>query len=296
MTNTDQFWKKPENIQLSTSFNFKSVHEPLKKIYDAILPKLDAEKSELMTYFLISNLLKTSYQTYRVITRLVADSEKNKFPIQAHMLSRSVIDAMFVVVALLDNPDNTRKYEVAGFREFYEKFQQQKEKYKDDPSYKVYLDEKVKLTSMLTETLKLTPEESLNPSTNIPYWPIPGQFFRKKSPIIISLDRLSFLKEIYKWHYSEPSGVSHLDWEGMAMTVFASMPEYHWDPGKYESDAVYTGMLFLLIMLTEIEISKQYGFKKELQDLWVALSKYYMEVQEYYEMRYKKHLSCETWR
>lgn len=282
----NDFRQMPSGMKPSESIDFKVINNPLEEIYRSTVSNLEKFSSATLTSFLIISILKSSYMTYKAIRKLVADTESEKYSIQAHILSRSIIDAMFVVSALLDNPDNVRKYEKAGYREYWEKLQQEKEKYGNDPDFVVYLQEKDALLFQLQETMKLTPEEKADPHKRIPYWPIPGQLVRKGAKFVTSSERLLFLQEIYKWHYGDPSGISHLDWGGMAMSVFATMPQYHWDPGKFESDAAYTGILFLLIMLSEIEVSYNYGLKNDLKYIWTILGEYYLEVKEYYKMRY----------
>ena len=49
-----------------------------------------------------------------------------------------------------------------------------------------------------------------------------------------------------------------------------------------------TGILFLLIMLSEVEIGKIYGCKEDLKSLWKILGEVNWEVNEYYKMRYKE--------
>lgn len=285
-TMTNQYRQKPIGVKTSTPLDFKLVNDPLEKIYQLTKSKLDKEPQEPPTLYFVVNLLSTSYQTYRVIRKLVADVEKEKFPVQAHMLSRSTIDAMFNVMALLDDPTNTRKYEKAGLRLLMEEYTKECELYKNDSDVAVYMAEKKALISHLVQLFNLTTQEIDKPNT-IPYWPISGQFFRNKD-VVLSKTRLDFLQKIYQEQYGSPSRINHLDWQGMAMAIFASKPEEHWDPRKYESDAVYTGMLSLLIMLSEIEICKEYGHKANLQYVWTILGEYYLEVKDYYQIRYRE--------
>lgn len=288
----DQFPKKPGGLKPAKTYDFIQVHNQLKKNYQTVIARLEKEAQVPPTYFFITNLLKFSFQTYRVTTRLVADTAEEKFPLQAHILSRSIIDALYTVVALLDDPSNTRRYEVAGFRKFWESYKKEEnETYVDSPEFKAMFASKKEEMVKLAKSLKLTSEEEANPR-KILHWPLPSQMIKEKdSPIPLSPKRMEFLREIYKWHYTEPSGVVHGDWIGIVMTVFASHPEKHWEPGKYESDAVYIGILFLLIMLSEVEISKSYGCKEDLQSLWKILGEVNWEVNEYYKMRYEELLT-----
>lgn len=289
MTNKKFDIPKPEGIKEPEDLDFKIVHESLEKIYLNILHNLEKEPFDPRTYFIIANILKTCYQTYKLITNLVADDKERKYPIQAHMLTRTIMDAFFVVMALLDDSNNTRKYELAGFRDMWVQFEEEKIGYEGQSDAEVYLNEKEKSLQVFSSPsfLNLTPEEIANPKENIKFWPIPNQMVKSNSNISLSQDRLEFLKLIIKWHYKQPSELNHISFMAIIMKVFVDNPDSHWFPGKFESDAVYSAQLFLLMMLSEIESEKKYGAANDMRFLWTLLGGFFKEVEEYYQVRYK---------
>jgi len=103
---------------------------------------------------------------------------------------------------------------------------------------------------------------------------------------IFSDSRHSFLKELYDWHYGWESALSHFQWGGMSATVFSSIPENHWHPGKFESDAVYKSILYLLIIISEIEAVSDIGIKQEIKYLWTIVGSYWEEAKEFYDKRF----------
>jgi hypothetical protein len=72
----------------------------------------------------------------------------------------------------------------------------------------------------------------------------------------------------------------------MSATVFSSLPEHHWHPGKFESDAVYKSILYLLMIVSEIEAVSEIGIKQEIKYIWAVVGSYWEEAKEFYDKRY----------
>lgn len=282
--------KKPEWSKEPEPIDFNLINQPLEQIYNRTISKLDKEDREPKSfYFILKGLLTNSFQTYKAIRKLVATDPK--YPAQAHILGRSLIDTLFTIVALVENPhENSKKYEKAGYRIAYEEVKQYNARFSNDLNWQDWLKEREKSLESFAKLLGLSTEEKNNPVSTIEYWPNPHQLLKtsKSSKPIISLssDKWRFLDEVRKWRYGELSDWSHMGWGGMAMGVFATMPEHHWHPGKFESDADYNGILFLLMILSEIEACCSYGEVQNLCYAWTILNSYFEEAKEYYNFRY----------
>jgi hypothetical protein len=72
----------------------------------------------------------------------------------------------------------------------------------------------------------------------------------------------------------------------MSASVFSSLPEHHWHPGKFESDAVYRSILYLLMILSEIEGFRKLGINQDLKYIWTIVGSYFEEAKDYYELRF----------
>lgn len=274
--------KKPDWVKEPEKLSFKVVNEPLEEVTNTILNQIQREKKDKF-HFLLHGLLTTSFQTYKAIGKLVAKDPK--FPAQAHILVRSLIDTLFTIVLLKQSPDeNTRRYGMAGYRDMWLELERELRRYGDDSESKQYHDAKMRFLDDWANILKLTQDERTNPEKTIPYWPIPSQVLRKK---MVSKKDLNFLKEIYDWHYKSSSGMSHIAWAGMSAGVYATVPEKHWHPGKFESDAVYEAILFLLMILSEIEAVGKFGHLQKLRYVWKIIIEYFRGTAEYYETRYE---------
>ena len=175
------------------------------------------------------------------------------------------------------------KYELAGYRERWEEYQRELRRYGDDPNWKAYLDDKKDYLDKSAKLWGLSEDEKTEPRKHIEYWPIPSKVLKGK---LVREDKRRFLAEVYSWRYGQSSAVSHVAWFGMAMGLFATMPECHWYPDMLESDAVYVGLLFLLMILSEIEASCNYGHKQDLRYIWTILNSYSGESADYYHLRY----------
>jgi len=274
---------KPEWSTEPKPLDFKVVNQPLEEVINQVISQLENEKRKPDNfYFLLKGLLTTSFQIYKAIRKLI--KEDPKYPAQAHVLGRSLIDALFTIVMLVEKPlEYSRKYELAGYRAMWEEYDRELKRYGNEPNYKGYLDENKKFLDASAELFSLSEDEKVNPLKHIKYWPIPSQILKFK---MVCNEKQGFLEEVYSWRYGQSSEWSHQAWGGMAAGMFATMPEYHWHPGKFESDAVYTGILFLLMILSEIEVACNYGLKQKLRYIWTILNSYFEEAADYYSLRY----------
>jgi len=59
------------------------------------------------------------------------------------------------------------------------------------------------------------------------------------------------------------------------MGVYANIPKEHWYPEKIGSDALYRCILFLLMILSEIDVEMKYKQNQELKYIWTILSSFF---------------------
>lgn len=264
--------------------DFKVINEPLekllKRIPDTFERRARAQFSEFD--FLVEKIVSGCYQTYKAIRNLVAKDPK--YPTQAHILNRSILDSLFAISAFTENPRKyPRAYTLAGYRMIWEEYKREIQKYGKDPNWDEYLGDKAKLLEFSAEIYDLSEDERKSPEKSIPYWPIPSRMLRDG---IFSKERQDFLKELYDWYYGWESALSHFQWGGMSASVFSSLPEHHWHAGKFESDAVYKSILYLLIIISEIEAVWDIGVKQDIKYIWTLVGNYWEEAKEFYDKRF----------
>jgi len=281
--------RKPSWATAPVSVDFRSVNEPLEKLLTRTINTLERKaRREFSEFdFLAQKIVSGCYQTYKAIRKLVAKDPK--YPAQAHILNRSLLDAVFVIEAFSEDPAKfPRAYALAGYRMMWEEYTKEVKKYGKDASCTEYFSDKKKLIDFSAQIYKMTDDERKSPKENIPYWPIPSKMLRDK---IFSNSRHLFLEELYDWHYGWGSALSHFQWGGMSATVFSSLPENHWHPGKFESDAVYKSILYLLIIISEIEAVSEIGIRQDLKYIWTIVASYWDEAKYSYETRFSKLLN-----
>lgn len=292
---------KPSWITEPKKIQFKPINRSLQGTYEKMTEKLQSDRKDANSFYAIaSNLVLISHQTYRSICKLVdhlrVHNTREVYAFQAMILSRTLMDTFFIVVGLTENPkENALLYAKAGYRDDRECYEKIKNKYTNNPNWRDWIREKEASLGWFAESLGLSDREKLNPKeAGIPYWPNPYQLVNNtkssKSFVPLSDEKLNFLKQILELRYDESSSWSHMGLQGLAVGVISAREELQWQPEKVTSDAIYSAIIFSLMILSEIEIECRYSEKKTLRNLWEELSEGYDEVKEYYEFRYKKAL------
>jgi hypothetical protein len=290
MRNSD-IGRKPEWVKEPPSLDFKVINEPLEGVFRTIVDALKREAVDPYGFhFLLQNLLTTNLTTLRAVVRLIDQEKKTRYPFQAYLLARSIVDSLFTIVALKTDPkQRSRHFELAGYRFLLEKRQREMTRYGDAAEWQNYQKEQEKFLDAYAKSHDLTPPGETDPR-DLPHWPIPSQMLRGKDIAFSSEDR-EFLEEVHVWNYVELSSYEHLNWSGVGLSLFAASPEAHWIPGQLESRVAYTCMLFMLMLLSEVEAFKKYGVAQELRYIWGILGGYADEAKEYYTTRYSKILA-----
>jgi hypothetical protein len=283
---------KPEWATDPETLDFKVINNPLMNLGEKLTNTLERRAREHFTEFnfLTEKIVAGCFQTYQSVRKLVAKDPK--YPTQAHILSRSILDSLFVIEAFSEDPEQyPRAYALAGYRMTWEEYNKEYQEYGENPDWTGYLTDKRELLEFSARTYDLSEDERNSPEGNIPYWPIPSKMLRDR---IFSGERHLFLEELYKWHYGWESALSHFQWMGMSASVFSSSPEHHWHPGKFESDAVYKSALYLTMIISEIEAVSAIGIKSQLKYIWTILGSYWEEAEKFYDTRFSTLLALEA--
>jgi len=276
--------KKPKNLPKLEKIDFKLINDPLEKTIKKFINLLKYENRPPKNFNLnLWGLLESSYLTYKAARKLVLKNPK--YPAQAHILSRSILDSLFNICLLIENPNYySRKFELAGYLSWRKEYERRKIEYENDSRFKELIDIFQEHIEKGAKYYNLSNEEKENPEKNIKRWPIPSRILNKK--LIKSTEKRKFLQKIYKDHYGEISEISHQTFTGMAMGVYANIPEEHWYPEKIGSDALYRCILFLLMILSEIDVEMKYKQDQKLKYIWTILGSFFLEAKEYYNIRY----------
>jgi len=137
---------KPSWVTDPKPIDFEVINEPLEKLLKRILNTLERRARAQFNEFdsLVEKIVSGCYQTYKAIRKLVAKDPK--YPTQAHILNRSILDSLFVIAAFSEDPRKyPRAYALAGYRMIWEEYTKEVQKYGKDPNWSEYLGNKAKL-------------------------------------------------------------------------------------------------------------------------------------------------------
>jgi hypothetical protein len=278
----------------SHSMDFKVLNEPIQGIYRTIRDCLQKEEPDPQGFhYLLGTLLTTGLETHRAVVRLIDQSESKQFSFQAMVLIRTMVDSLFTVLALKTDPSKySRTLDLAGYRATLERHQREKARYGNNPEWKDHLEEQQKFLDFRASRLQLSDEERNNPQ-RLSYWPTPGRMLNPRGGVQFpfSGDERTFLAHVDTWHYGDLSSYGHLQWGGVALSVYAADREEQWVPHMLESRIAMESLLFLLMLLSEVEAVKKYGTNEDLKYLWVVLGDVFGNAKDYYAMRYQELLA-----
>jgi hypothetical protein len=278
----------------SFSVEFKLFNEPIQGIYRTIRDRLQKEEPDPQGFHsFLHTFLTTALETHKAVVRLIDQTESKQFSFQAMVLIRTMVDSLFTVLALKEDPAKySRAFDLAGYRATWERHQRETARYGNNPEWKDPLEEQQKFLDFRASRLQLSDHEKNNPQ-HFSRWPTPGTMLKPRGGIQFpfSDQERKFLTDVDTWHYGDLSSYGHVQWGGMALSVYAADREVQWVPHMLESRVAIESLLFLLMLLSEVEAIKKYGTNQDLKYLWVLLGDVFSDAKEYYDMRYQELLA-----
>lgn len=242
-------------------------------------------------------LALVSANTYRTMLFFCADKPQDSKPkleysLSAGPLARTILDALFTVLFLLEDLDTrTPWFMKAGWREVVEELRRANAAHGADAKWTSYLRglEEFAESSKLSD-FEITPEED-GDVKKIKYWPIPSQMI----PQVNDADLKIYMEYLRDWFYRELSQETHLSWRGLAkrggyLLLDRSSEQERWDIAKQKSDTLGATVVLLLAMMSEIELFFDFGARQRLKFVWHIINPYFQQGQEIYELRYANSL------
>jgi|SRR3990172_1281659 len=263
--------------------------EALKNLIDRDWPRQYAIPGARALFL---TMIKVAINTYQSIRFLAADSPKDsapplEFALSIPPLTRSLLDQLFAVVFLTEDPTTrTSWYYKGGWREAKEGYEGYKAKYGADPKWARWLTLNGKFLEGIRTEWGVSDEEAAD-LKRIKYWPIPSQMRARTK------DR-EFLDYLDDWFYKTLSQDAHLSFPGLAHRGAALLVK----PGdertaqleKRRSQAVFTTITVVLALASEMEHLLKFGLSERLAYVWGVLIKYWEEADDLYKMRYAQFL------
>ncbi|MBN1568331.1 MAG: hypothetical protein JXA73_10835 [Acidobacteria bacterium] len=288
-------WDKPEN-----QINFKLLNSPLEELCDATLNRIRRQwptrLGQAPNSVVFSFLLKRSLWVYRASRYLVADLpadplRRPEFGATLPVLSRTILDAVFVVVFVIENyPGNLCWYLDSGYREALDQLNQYRERY---PMWLEWADQIERSLAVFEESRDSACSEVKDPPNR---W-FPGLGKAIKDKLIQDPNRNTFLTYLNAWLYGELSSSAHSHWSGLVLSMGQILRMEHgdkWDLKliqKYRSDFLLQEMTLLLCLVSEIIVFAGFEGKNKCAFLWTLLAEYSDEAKDIYQSRYSEMLA-----
>lgn len=243
--------------------------------------------------------VKVSENTLDTIRFLMANKPANparkpEYILSVSPLARTILDTLFTVVFMFEDlPERSKWYVKAGWRELYEENQRFQKRYGADKNKEDWLGEHTRLLEVWKKLAGISPSEEANPNKNILRWLNPGRMVDYKNGPRPRRDYLLYLNvEFYK-PLSQDSHLSFLGLPRRSMALFSKGPQGNWDEELLivRTECLLNSAMFLLSILTEIEVEMQYGMQEKLKCVWTFLCDLWPDAKELYDRFYRNRLS-----
>jgi len=241
--------------------------------------------------FLLRTHVLAAHNTYRTIVHLAADdplreNRRPEYVLSTAPLIRTLVDGLFTVVALLDDPaTRVDQFFKGGWNEIRQQYERFRDAYAADPDWVAWLEDFAEYIEAGKETLGLTPEDQVNLKRLS--WPTPGQLLRDKA---LSDPARHFLQYMNDWYYKELSADAHLSLPGLARRSLPLLEKTS-DFDRERSTAVFTGLTAGMSILSEVHQSARWpDIGPRLEYIWTMLEQYWHDAAQVYRLRYKGRL------
>jgi len=254
------------------SVSHKTIDGPLMKASRYFKEHLRRNEGSLkpeLFWITVRGLLISGEQTYAAICVLVADRRPKTLPLQASILVRSLLEALGNLLALSeDPPKRSFLFGCDGYRSAFDECQRLKAGFGNVAKWKHWLAQSEQLLKVHATLLGLTAQQANDPAKHLPKrWPTPGGLLDKKKPML-SGTRLTAFKQLYDFWYSTLSGYAHQRLRALSAALITDDPSLQWSPGRIESNVVSEATLFLLCILSEVEVLGGFQPNVNLRVAW----------------------------
>jgi len=268
--------------------------ENLVRGFDRTLRKSGESASPSDYSFLVLRMIvRLNENSYRTILYLCADDIDERgdleFVLSVPALARTILDSVFNVVFLLqDLEPRTKMYMRAGWATIQEEIRKWKDNRGGDPVTDPELLQLQNYYDTMKTDYLITPAEEADPNL-IPRFPHPGGMLRRTD---IDADRLDFLKLLNNLFYGSFSEDAHMKWPPtMLKGSFFLQPK---DDRRDNLDVLrldyfMKSVIFLITLLSELELGLRCGFSADLKYVWQAFAAN-SEAAKIYDTRYKNGL------
>jgi hypothetical protein len=209
----------------------KTFQEPLGKLAATMVEKVYREGPEHIPgpEFVkddLTTLLRYAASVYNLLNYLNADERRKEDPywyvrygVTAMSLVRSLIDCLYNVIAILENPkERAIQYRKSGFKKALDELEEDRQKYGGQPAVDEYINTRRKSVVDLLRASGFTVDEILATPKH-EGWPTFGQYINKEYPGGVQTEQQKFLKTFAHLQWRQYSALSHGAYEAFIGTL-----------------------------------------------------------------------------
>lgn len=238
-------------------------------------------------WFHLLTFVEATFDGLKAIFILVGDKTPEKYFTPAMCVSRGMLEGLFNVLALLDDPERQFKaFRLDDYLNWQTVYKQRLERYSGRPEWAEFFVERKAMLEAEAIALALTPEEKANLGFK-DRWPTP----KALQATIKDPAKLEAFKYFQYWHYGELSAAAHSRTYGLMMQTGNKGQGVTEQAGKLASNIVASSVMFLGAMLSEIDAHGNFGNHARLRKGWEYLSVVGPAVKEAFTLRYDKLLT-----
>ncbi|HXZ11331.1 MAG TPA: hypothetical protein VEG64_02975 [Candidatus Sulfotelmatobacter sp.] len=283
----------------------RSFQRPLAELAETIALKVQREAVKTVkpgflaidVYVMIRHVLKT----YELFFYINADERRQNdsawhvgFSVAALPLVRCMIDSLYNITMLLDDPANAYKFRASGYRQSLEAIAKDEARYGGDPTMDAYIASRREFIGQSMRADGTTIDEV----SEATLWPTMSAYLRTKEGVPLTPHQ-SFLKELTYGFWQEYSGIAHSTFQGLMRTATFYSPRDVPHEKRDEFDEAVDAMIsmhlkrvvgVLLCVLTEVQAHFRFEgarINQRLHRAWDAVIAA-AEIRELYDLRYKK--------
>jgi hypothetical protein len=223
-------------------------------------------------------------------------SRKKEFVSVLPPINRQLMDMLFNIVYITDDfPTCSLDYELYGYRQAREQYDQVYARFGSLPNWQRHFEEQREFLKRMEQDLPLTDAQKADPSKTIRYWAGPAKLIRRPSK------SQPFLKFFNAWFYSEASAQAHLNPAGLFSVAMFLISEFAPDAMKTNVESVFfeqfkfkhfsRTLILVLAILSEIDSFCGLGNHEDLGRVWGILEGHTEEAGDVYEQRYREMLT-----
>lgn len=244
-------------------------------------------------------MLRQAIYTYQLMFFLNADDNpyrKNQYSVVALPLIRSMIDCLYNITAILDDPaENGPRFRRSGLKKAFDALDEDEKKYGGRAEWDNWINGRRQqlLFQMKADSIKM--DEVLAE----PMWPTMGTYVKRLQAGGVTTPHQDFLKSFTYLAWREYSAMAHCTFEGLMLTGVFFIPDKFSHEQRPKIDEAHSRMIFLhisrvaailLCIVTEVQAHFKFdgaNINERIHEMWDVLQPV-AEIKELYSERYQR--------